>query len=80
LIVSKPELVEAGGIKVHRYLHHTVIKEHGIKIGSATISMYDSRSFCWQDNTSEDMPHLAFPKPKLSQGEGSEMELQLKIK
>jgi len=75
------ELVEDGFNKAHHYLHGTFIKEHGIKIDGSTIDVYDKRSLHWHPYCpQDDLPHIAPREPILSQWEGPEMELQVKIK
>ena len=76
------ELVEDSFQKAHRYLHGTFIKEHGLQPDSSTIDIYDKRSLRWHPHQRlhDDLPHIALCEPKLSQWEGPEMELQVKIK
>ena len=76
------ELVEDGFSKAHRYLCGTFIQEHGIQIDGSTIDVYDERSLRWHPTCrlSDGVPHLTPCEPLLSQWEGPEMELQVRIK
>jgi len=75
-------LVVDGIEKAQRYFYGTFIKEHGIQIDGRAIEIYDERSQRWHPHyrPQDDTPHFAPCEPKLSQWEGPEMELQIKIK
>ncbi len=75
-------LVIDGFDKAYRYFLGAFVSKHKLRIDGPTIDVYDERSLRWHPSyrPQEDVPHLEPREPRLSQWEGPEMELQLKLK
>lgn len=67
--------------KAYGYFMSTFIPRHGIKTEGPMIEMYDERCLRWHPvyRYEDDVRHLEARQPKLSQWEGPEMEIQVKM-
>jgi len=77
-----PLVVEAMSM-VSRYFYGTHIPQHGLEAEPPAIELYDERCLRWHPNVQEregNLNHFAPCEPRLSQWEGPEMELQVKLK
>lgn len=67
--------------KVVGYFFRTFVAKHALRVEGPMIEVYDERSLRWHPSyrMENDAPHLAQREPRLSQWEGPEMEIQIKL-
>lgn len=75
------QLVVEAMDKVVGYFFGTFITKNALRVEGTMIEVYDERSLRWHPfyRLENDVPHLIAREPRLSQWEGPEMEIQIRI-